>query len=238
MDLSKGRTLLQLKLKKGENIIEFNDTVEKTIWTIFGSLPENTQIIFSGALNCTQVPTGEIDANMQKSNGRYYQKSISDSVNNCVVPKETKVTINIPEEANENDLNINIPIEKEGEVYQEITSGEDLNRAIWENPSGSYKLKTEDGLEYTLEKPLSKFSGILDANYNYLSAKTNFNFEYYFEELNGGEIKNLGLINPTIDTQTETYHLANICTNQNTAFLSLINQDGTEGYLGPCQNYN
>lgn len=242
MDLSKGRTILNLKLKRGENVLEFNDTVEKTIWTIFQRLPINTQIIFIGAKNCSSISDGQIDAN-KKIDGQgtaYFQNqngaSTSTIVNQCVVPKDTKVTINVPDTATDEELNLQVPIEKEGEIYLEITSGEDLNRAIWENPSGNYKLRTGNNIEYYLEKPLPKFSGILDANYNYLSPKANFNFEYYFEELNGGEIKNLGLINPTNNPQTGTYYLAKICTNQNNAFLSLINPDVTGGYLGPCRN--
>jgi len=238
MDLSKGRTILNIKLKAGENVIEINDAVRKTIWTIFGNLPENTQIIFQGA-DCSKVTeinsdNISIDANKKQSGNAYayFQNDNSTKiVNQCIVPTDTTITINVPEETE-----VNVPVEKEGEIVQEITSGEDLNKAIWENPSGNYKLQPLP-TEYYLDQPLPKFSGILEGNGNSIGPSPNYEKDYYFEELDKVEIKNLTLRNPSTDPEvTSEYYLANTCANQDQRFISLISPDQFSGYKGPCKN--
>jgi len=184
MDLSKGRTILNLKLKRGENVLEFNDTVRKTIWTIFGNLPVGTTILFSGATDCHNIS----DINASKTNLTQYDQNTGELVNQCVVPTNTKVTINIPDTANENDLNLNIPLEKEGEIYLEITNAEDLVEAITNNPSGNYKLqKFESENAYFSPTPIPTFSGILDGQ-EAMVLINNVESPYLFSNLERGAV--------------------------------------------------
>lgn len=228
MDLSKGRTLLNLKLKQGENVLEFNDTVRKTIWTIFGNLPENSQIIFSGATCKDNPEITNIDANKKPDGSGFNFKQNPNAtsqgtiVNLCVVPTDTKVTINVPE-----DTEINVPVEKEGEVYLEISTDKDFNAAIWANPSGYFKLTNDIDLqdflssEWTTQTPIAfniTFSGVIDGGNKKISYPYNFsNNKYYlFKDITtGAEMKNVSIqINDDSDNVQSIPFLATNCPPQ------------------------
>jgi|GEM_PF-3453762 len=226
MDLAKGRTTLSIKLKQGENILEFDNIVEKTIWTMFGNLPENTQIIIDNAKceNGNTYTDTPIDAN-KKADGSgfaYLQNNGEKNVNSCIVPSNTQVKIYSPE-----NTEVNIPTEKDGDVWQEISDVNALGTAIKLNEAGSFKLIKVNGGWYTydcypLYNSLPAFSGKLDGMNNCLTIHDGAEYDknYYFEALNGAEIKNLDV---KVITSVKNFTLANTCGNAQKNNPSLTN---------------
>lgn len=219
MDLSKGRTLLNIKLKQGENVLEFNDVVEKTIWTIFGSLPENTQIIFSGAKNCT---TELIDAN-KKADGEgsaYFQNPTAALqnfvVNGCIVPANTIVTINVPE-----NTEINVPAEQTGEAII-FLSDTNFVQTIMDNPSGSFKLNTDIINTFINQTPSDRyvmfpidFTGQLNGNGKKIVTPSFEGTEYLFNSLSSGaKIENLTIERDSVSgfSNNLDFYIAPTCT--------------------------
>ncbi len=246
MDLSKNKATILLKLKSGENIIEFGELlVTDTIWELFSKLPVGTLLQFNNSPGC-----GNIDANKTIPSA-YFQLTDTlqrDPLNSCKVPDDARVTITIPEDVEIEEIEYTAPIGDEGYITlatdSTSTEGEDhyissnvFITMLRNNQEANFKLEgnvgfmdESDYVETNLNN--TTFSGIIDGNNNFLTINLIPN-EFIFETLKNAKLENIIIDNS--NTDVGTIYLAESCMNAQISNVTINTQGQT---LENCKNPN
>lgn len=233
IDLSKNKTTAVLILKPGENTIEFESLLTTdTILELFSNLAIETRIQYNNSPNCQSV-----DATKQDNHTYTQTNDTSILLNDCIVPDNTRVTITIPENAENQEINYDTKIGEEGYItltadkenagYSYISPTKFID-TLRSNKGANIKLEADVGNEEEdkFSNTTLDFEGVLNGNDNTIV----YSSTYIFRTLKNSKISNLKIYNPDI-TILNNFYFANSCINS-TLDISII------GYSTTYQNCN
>lgn len=187
IDIGKGQTRILLTLKPGENIFEFESIIgDRTVWGLFSKLENGTRIEFSNSSGCEFTNVDAIKENtIFSQSGR--------NANNCIVPINEQVIINLPENSKEQE--IEIITEKEEEPFI-ILNPKNFVQEISANPNGKFKLVNSTNSSNTYDTNIDlnltnvNFTGTLNGNNQIINIK-HPSQNYLFNNLDDANIYKL-----------------------------------------------